>query len=248
MTESTPPPPTITWPVPPVLPGYAPQLPGPPPPPRRRGLIVAVAATIVFSAIVAGGAAFVAGVALRHHASAAQPHQSVTSVRIGDGDALRPYLLKRPAAATAVKIDESSFGVQTPSEYVDDHYDDFAFELARMKARGLVTAALEAWRLPGSDEVFIQLLQFRSADGAQSYVLANGSGYADDASTTQTVRGVADAHAYAWDTADENGRQRVVILGRLGNVAVLVDTYTTGVAVPSNDVALFQRQYAALTP
>jgi hypothetical protein len=244
MTEPIPSAATPAWPVQPYLPVYAPL----PPPRRRRAFVLAIVGTILATGIIAGVDAFAAGVAVRHHDTTSPKRPPATSVRIGDSDALRTYLVARPAWDTARKIVDSTFGVQTPSQFVNAHYRDPTYELAQMTARQFVIASLEAWNTPGGDQITIQLLQFRSAAGAESYALANGSAYGNEASTTDAIAHVADGHVYTWNDPDKYGNRRVAVLGRLGNVALLLDTYTPGAAQPDAELTLFKQQYTALTP
>jgi hypothetical protein len=236
---------------------------GPPawvPPPvavdqRRRGLLWPVLITVVVVGVLFGGGAFATGVIAGH--SYRSKHQPAPAARtaarfapLGDGNALRTYLLPVPAGAQKLKIDNSTFGVQTIGQFASGYFVDGVFEKAQLTSRRFAVSAATEWQDADHTLVETHLLQFHDADGASGYVLGQRSTYRQDAGSKGTYRIAAPSRGYGYEppALDKAGEHRAYLLCQDGPLVLLMNFYSPKPIDRAADDMMFQRQFGALTP
>ncbi|MBC3841313.1 hypothetical protein GXW82_16455 [Streptacidiphilus sp. 4-A2] len=114
--------------------------------------------------------------------------------------------------------------------------------------RGFQYAVREDWTGSDGSQADVYLVQFSSAGGAQSYVLACQDGNANTVGTSGTyqVPGAGDAMAYQRSGIDSQGNVYTEGYLVVGNVGVWVNFWTPAKADRAAVLALLKQQYAAL--
>ncbi|MHA6758134.1 hypothetical protein [Streptacidiphilus sp. PAMC 29251] len=114
--------------------------------------------------------------------------------------------------------------------------------------RGFQFAVRKNWHASDGSQVDINLLQFSTATGAQSFTLAYQSSTGDDvgADGTFPVPGSGDAQAFQHPKLTVDGDIWTESYAVIGNVAIDVDFWMPAKADRKAATALFQKQYATL--
>jgi hypothetical protein len=243
----------IDWPpaTPPANPyGYLP----PPPPPRasnRRWWLLGIALAAVM-VLMAGASVIVTVHLVRGRTPAATPHRPklppVTTVAAGDGQALKGYLLPPPSGASTLRTFNSSFGIQTVTQYAT-RYEDSTFGAAWLTGEGFAVAASVGWADPHLSSVSVSLIQFHDADGATSFALneAHFRIKGPDLDEEYPLTGLPNGHDFESKPAAD-GTHSSVLIASDGNVVLQMWLSAPGPIDRSAATTLFQRQYAVLDP
>lgn len=148
-----------------------------------------------------------------------------------DGD-LRALLLATPAGAkdAADFAPRDWFTIAGLAEY----YPDAQGALVKLNSYAFRRAARTGWTLSDGTEVEIDLVQFRSSDGASSYFTMTR--FPEDA-TAPVVQGTATGYVGQYFTPDKSGLYTAYGLVRHGDVVAQVFMSRTK-SVPSQDAVM----------
>jgi hypothetical protein len=234
---------------------FASATPGPQPPARRRGRLVwAVVATVAVITILLGGGAFATGVLAGRDYENRSPNTlaklpPATSVALGDGQALRAYLMPSPSGAHALTMPDSAFGVQTPSQFATTDFAQSIDETAWLTGRHLEVVAGSDWLGSDGVQVDTRILQFHDANGAYGYVTGQHSAFETDPTVTNWygLATTANADRFEMSHLDKAGDRRVILLGTDGPIALFMEFFTPHAFDAPAELAAYQRQFAALT-
>lgn len=120
-----------------------------------------------------------------------------------------------------------------------------------LQSRGFEGAASHWMTTSSGQEDCLYLVAFASAAGAQSYVLGQTEAHEDDpthASDTKfSVPGLTDGVGFENAKLDSYGNADSWVLGSLGNVAVIVDSYTPANLARAEVLRLVGQQVARLS-
>ena len=223
-------------------------------PPKKRNvrLIVRLSAAGLVLLIVAIGA--LASTLSHHHKSAASSKSiskagpTIAAIPLGDGAELKKHLAALPKGAKTIKIDNSTGGVQTLDQYMANSFPDSPSERGFLVTRGFEVAAENDWT--GSDGITVdtQLLQFKDANGSESHVLGQHGAYQDDSTVTDSydLPGFEYGFGHEKSALDKYGNRTAIFLCKDGPIAIVMTIYTPGQFDRPAELAIVQRQVAAL--
>jgi hypothetical protein len=125
--------------------------------------------------------------------------------------------------------------------------DAWTEEMSRGQRRGFVTAARRAWRTTDGSQADVFLVQFGSANGAQSLYDGLSSGWKDDTSKGSVFNDAADqAVGRTISTLDKLGNARTSLMTVRGNTVVYLSYFTAATPDQTSAQALFHSQLDAL--
>ncbi|MFI9272912.1 hypothetical protein ACIGXM_19625 [Kitasatospora sp. NPDC052896] len=159
-------------------------------------------------------------------------------------------LVPLPSGAQPWRADsqDGPTGVLTPQQLIARIAEpsDQQRVTAEETDRGFQYAVRENWNASDGTQVDIDLLQFASATGAQSFVLAyqGGAGDAVGTSGTYAIPGSGDAMAFEHAGLDSDGDIRTEGYAVVGNIALDINVWTPAKADRAAATALIQQQYA----
>ncbi len=251
---------------PPVQPlGYwqQPTPPGPAANGRSRRTLVGVLGTVAL--IAAFGIGLATGRATAPKSSSAAPTATSGDTAVGQatvpaqtggtppttGD-LVSVLIPLPAGASALKVaDASPDGAMTLDQFMQQLYSSSPSERALLQARGFQGAATRWFNTASGQEDCIFLIAFGSPAGAQSYALGQTQARekvpADASDTKFAVPGLTDGAGFENLTLDSYGNTDGHVYGALGDVAILVDTFTPAKPDRAEVLQLLDQQIARLS-
>lgn len=230
------------------------------PPPRKRktGLIVGI--VVIALVVLCGGA--ITAVALASSSgkssnsgtsttasgqSSGATSPTMPAIPAGDGAALKAHLIPRPSGAKKLTVDGSTNGVFSIDQFIKAAFSGDSTEKGRLEERGFKIAAEEQWLSKGV-EVHVQLVQFGDSDGADSYLSGQHGAYVDDPTVTAhyTLSGVTHGYGYEEHALDRVGNRRATLMCRAGSIVVVVFIFTPGSFNRASELAIVQKQSAAL--
>ena len=223
-------------------------------PPKKRNvrLIVRLSVTGLVVLIIAIGA--LASTLNHHHKSAASSKSiskagpTVAAIPLGDGAELKKHLAALPKGAKNTKIDNSTGGIQTLDQYVANSFPDSSTERGLLVTRGFEVAAENDWT--GSDGITVdtQLLQFKDASGSESHVLGQQGAYEADSTVTDSYNLPDFEYGFGHEKSalDKYGNRAAIFLCKDGPIVIVITIYTPGQFDRPAELAIVQRQVAAL--
>ncbi|MBR7834859.1 hypothetical protein KDL01_16420 [Actinospica durhamensis] len=235
-------------------------VPGAVPPARRsRGLLgVAGAAAL----IVAFGAGLAIGrVTAPKSTTASTGSQAstppATSAPVGAPGTLPSAdvvnaLLPLPSGATALKASGANAdGSMSLAQYVKLLYPSSTTETSLLQARGFEGAATRWMNTAAGQEDCFYLIVFSGQDGAQSYALglvkAHEDASANAADTQFPVSVMTDGVGFETSTLDAYGNADSWVYGEVGNVAIIVHSFTPAKLDRTQMLGLLDQQVSRLT-
>jgi hypothetical protein len=122
-------------------------------------------------------------------------------------------------------------------------------EQQRLTARCFQTAVHRGWTSPAGSATSVWLVQFGTAAGARSYVLAYEAALAADPAYSDAfgVSGVSDGKGSGEPKLDSLGNTSTTMLGDAGNVAIIIGVFVPARLDNSAAASVLQQQSAMLT-
>lgn len=163
------------------------------------------------------------------------------------GAALLARVLPRPAGATQAHATKQ--GVLSLRDYMSQLYPDDPAEQPRLIFRCFQTAAHQTWVLPNGTVIGVWLIQFGTAAGARSYILADEqANEADPANSDHfQVPGVRDGIGLGDPSLNKYGDTVTRLLGDDGNTAILINLFRPVGTDNKAAARILQAQSARLT-
>jgi hypothetical protein len=160
-------------------------------------------------------------------------------------------LVPLPPGAQSQKVTGAgSDGSMTLDQFVQGLFSSGSSEGSVLQARGFEGAAARWMRTSSAQQDDFYLIAFDSPAGAQSFALAQGRAYEDDPSKTSdtrfTVPGLMDGVGYETSTLDSYGNANCEIFGVVGNVTIIVNTFTPAKLMRSEVLTLVGQQVVRL--
>ncbi len=176
--------------------------------------------------------------------------QAVALIAPGDGPGLAAHLAKPPTGAKILPIDNSTGGVQTLDQYIKNSYPDSTKEKGILQSRGFAVAAENDWRGTDGVQVDTQLLQFGTADGAQSHIDGQHAALVADKTVTKTYTLPRPDAGYGYERSglDKVGDRQAIFMCQMGPIVIVMTIYTPGQFDVLAEEAILQFQVAALAP
>lgn len=231
-------------------------------PPQRRGVGVgALIAFLVVTALVFSGVGFAAGRASRSSTTTASSttgsatkaptkttQPTVAVIPPGDGAALRAHLITPPAGSKKLTTSGATDDVMSLDQFLKKYFDTDSTERGRLVSRKFEVAAQSEWVTKAGIEVHDQVVQFGSADGAQSYALGQESAYKTDGDWPQNfpIPGVTLGYGFEDPTLDADGNRLAVLMCQDGPFTVIEFFFTPTAFDRPSEIAVLQNQIAAL--
>lgn len=161
-------------------------------------------------------------------------------------------LVPLPPGAQSLKVTGAgSDGSMTLDQFVQGLFTSGSGESSILQARGFEGAAARWMRTSSAQLDNFYLIAFDSTAGAQSFALSQGKAYEDDPSKTSdtrfTVPGLMDGAGFETSTLDSYGNADSEIFGVVGNVTIIVNTFTPAKLMRSEVLTLVGQQVARLS-
>jgi hypothetical protein len=171
-----------------------------------------------------------------------------TSVTPGDGKTLKTYLIKPPAGAHVLKVDDSTDGVQSMDQFLKAYFDNDSNERDLLTQRDYKVCAAADWTTTNDVEVQTQLIQFGAPAGAEDYVTGQKGAFLDDSDVKShyTIPGVTNGYGFEKPDLDSAGDRRATLMAQDGNIAVVMFIYTPSAFDRTTEMGYMQAQVSAL--
>lgn len=161
-------------------------------------------------------------------------------------------LIPLPAGGSALKVpDASANGAMNLDQFIKQVYTGSSSERGLLQARGFESAAARWMNTATGQEDYIYLVVFGSPDGAQSYALGAAEAHRDDpthASDTKfNVPALTDGAGFENPALDSYGNADSHIYGSVGDVAILVESFTPAELNRAEVLALVDQQATRLS-
>ena len=230
---------------------------------RSRRTLVGVLGTVAL--IAAFGIGLATGRATAPKSASAAPIATSGDTAVGQATAaaqtggtpptvgdLVSALIPLPSGASTLKVSYASpDGAMTLDQFMKQVYASSPGERTLLQARGFQSAATRWFNTASGQEDCVFLIAFGSPAGAQSYALGQTQARekvpADASDTKFDVPGLTDGTGFEDPTLDAYGNVAGHIYGALGDVAILVDSFTPAKPDRAQVLELLNQQITRLS-